>query len=80
MAVLTMAPFTMAVLTMALLTMALLTMALFTMALLAMARSYGVLPFSDEQCRLGERGSDHSLGSRLNDLNPSCKQACNPQP
>jgi len=38
-------------------------------------KPHGVLPLLDEQCRLGERGTDANLCARLNDLNPSCKRS-----
>ena len=39
------------------------------------AKPYGVLPLLDEQCRLGERGTDAALCELLNEKNAACVAA-----
>ena len=39
------------------------------------ARPFGVLPLLDEQCRLGDRGTDAALCQLLNEKNPACATA-----
>ena len=36
------------------------------------AKPFGVIPLLDEQCRLGERGTDQALCEVLNSKNPAC--------